>query len=283
MLLHFISCVLCLCFFIYSLKSKELDPKKIQFFAIILLVLSLCTLFSIDDSSSDLPPNPNSYQQNISSNLPENDSFLITPETSYPDPETLSDYDITQETDAPKVITSKFYTSSFGNGDSVFSSVDIFTPSYLHFSTIDDGHHSVKAFYGKGDNDYDLLVNSTDPYSGKTLLLSNRTYDFVIECDGAWNLSIYTIGYTDLASFSGSGDSVTDHFYPRTQYYTINYSGTDHFSVKQWWGTGEHDYELLVNESGDPYNGTVRLSHIDSPCFFEICGEEGSWTITPNY
>lgn len=170
--------------------------------------------------------------------------------------------------------------SKSGKGDSIIQSIAVTQPSYCVFKTTDDGHHSVKAWYGTQSYDYDLLVNSVDPYSGGTYLLGNRKYDFEIKCTGNWSLEVYSIGYTSRTAFSGKGDYVTDVFQPTTKYYKITYTGSDHFAVKQWYGTGEYDYQLLVNES-DSYSGTVRLSYSDSPCFFEITGEEGSWTITP--
>ncbi len=170
--------------------------------------------------------------------------------------------------------------STSGAGDSIVQSISVESPSYCVFTTNDDRHHAVKAWYGDGDFDYELLVNSSSPYSGRTYLTEFGTYDFEITCTSEWKLEIFTIGTTVETSFSGKGDYVTDIFQPDTKYYNITYTGSDHFAVKQRYGTDEYDYELLVNET-EPYSGTVRLSNIDSPCFFEITGEEGTWIITP--
>ena len=174
-----------------------------------------------------------------------------------------------------------FFTKS-GTGDSVVRSVEITVPSRFLFRTSDKSHHSVKGFYGDGNYDYDLLLNESGaPYEGSSYLPQDRTYDFEINCSGAWELEVQTIGYSDAVGFSGHGDTVTDIIQPSAKYYTITYTGTDHFSVKQRYGTGKYDYELLVNESGQPYSGTVRLKNSDKPCFFEISGTDGDWTITP--
>lgn len=192
-----------------------------------------------------------------------------------------------KNTDSPEVPASEvtptpgslIYSKS-GKGDSIIQSVSVTQPSYMVFNTSDDRHHDVKAWYGSGEYDYELLVNSSDPYFGSTYLLGDNVYDFEIKCMGDWSVEIYSIGYTADTEFSGKGDYVTEIFQPATQFYYITYTGSDHFAVKQRYGTGRYDYELLVNQS-EPYSGTVRLSHSDLPCFFEISGEEGSWTISP--
>lgn len=191
-----------------------------------------------------------------------------TKPTTPSQPETISD--------SPHALQS----SHSGTGDSIIQSITVSSPSLFRFVTKDDNHHDVKAYYGDGEYDYDLLVNSSDPYDGSTYLLPDRTYDITVHCTAPWTAEIYTIGYTAKTAFSGSGDHITEIFQPESKYYTITYTGDDHFAVKQRYGTGEYDYELLVNET-DPYSGTVRLSHSDMLCFFEITGEEGSWTITP--
>lgn len=172
--------------------------------------------------------------------------------------------------------------SDEGSGDSVVTGITVSSPSYFRFKTPDDGHHSVKAYYGTGDYEYDLLVNESGaPYDGNTYLEANRTYDFEIDCGGEWSIEIYSLATTYETSFSGSGDYVTGIFQPETQYYTITYNGTDHFHVKQHHSEDFSDYELLVNESGEPYSGTVRIADLGGKCFFEVVGTEGEWSITP--
>lgn len=172
--------------------------------------------------------------------------------------------------------------STSGSGDSVIESMYVSYPSFLHFKTYDDGHHDVKAYYGEGKYDYELLVNASDMYSGSSYLMGEREYDIIINSDGDWEIEVYQIGYTDDVFFVGSDDSVTDIFQPPTKYYTISYDGDDYFCVKQWYGLGEFDYELLANGTG-PYTGTVRLAYSDSLCFFTVTGSEGVWSIKPSY
>lgn len=214
--------------------------------------------------------------ENSSTKLPNQSGNLETVPNSKNEKETSTPQTTTTLTNTPGTLA---YTTS-GKGDSIITRVSVDSPSYFAFSTDDDGHHAVKAWYGDGEYDYELLVNSSDPYIGNTYLTEFGTYDFEVTCTSEWKLEIYTIGITSETAFSGKGDFVTDIFQPNTKYYNITYNGSDHFAVKQRYGTGKYDYELLVNET-DPYSGTVRLSHSDLPCFFEITGEEGSWTITP--
>lgn len=202
----------------------------------------------------------------------------ISTTSSSPEPEVSTAPDTVSIADVPR----EHVFSQSGSGDSIIQSVEISAPSCATFKTSDTHHHAVKAYYGDGDYDYDLLVNDSGAeYNGTAYLLVDRTYDFEIDCSGEWELEIYTIGYSTQTGFSGHGDSVTDIIQPAGKYYNITYTGTDHFSVKQRYGTGEYDYELLVNESGEPYSGTVRLANSDKMCFFEISGTDGDWTITP--
>lgn len=170
--------------------------------------------------------------------------------------------------------------SKSGYGDSIVASVYVSEPCRFVFSADDDGYKGVRAYYGSGEYDYESLLSETEPYYGSTYLPGGYTYDFEIQCDADWYFEIIPIGQTASTSFSGSGDCVTDWFQPTNQYYTITYSGDGYFGVRQRYGDGEYDYESLVSET-DPYSGTVRLAHIDRPCFFEIIGADGSWTITP--
>lgn len=251
--------------FIYLLRfSKfEMVPKKaFQTLSCIFLLLSLggCYIsLSVPSFNSELLDNV-SEKSIVSPD--DNSEVTSTPEPSYYEAEL------------------QYYKS--GSGDSVLQSVSVTSPSYFHFRTYDDGHHDVKAYYGSGDYDYDLLLNAIGSYNGAAYLVPDRVYDFAVNCDGKWDIEIYSLGYADETYFYGFKDTVTDIFQPNTGYYTITYEGTDNFVVKQWYGLGEHDYDLLVNEIG-PYSGTVRISNSDMVCFFEVVGSEGMWSIKPSY
>lgn len=246
------------------------------------LLLTACTadpyVAELESRVQELESLNQSYKDRIVQLDKELKSAGVTPpapETTNPEEET-EDYRNDTVDPSPHALQS----THSGTGDSVLQTIKVTSPSLFRFSTQDDSHHDVKAYYGDGEYEYDLLVNSSDPYIGSTYLLPNRTYDILIHCAEAWTAEIYTIGYTNKTSFFGQGDHVTEIFQPETKYYDITYTGDDHFSIKQRFGTGEYDYELLVNET-DPYSGTVRLAYPDDLCFFEITGEEGSWTITP--
>lgn len=253
---------------------------------LLLIILSLLlTSCGADQYTADLENRVQeleSLNQSYKDRIVQLDAALKSAGVTPPAPETTKPAEETEDHRNNTVDPSPHALQSThsGTGDSVLQTIKVTSPSLFRFSTRDDNHHDVKAYYGDGEYDYDLLVNSSDPYTGSTYLLPGRTYDILIHCADAWTAEIYTVGYTDKTSFTGQSDHVTEIFQPETKYYEITYTGDDHFSVKQRFGTGEYDYELLVNET-DPYSGTVRLAYPDELCFFEITGEEGSWTITP--
>ena len=183
-----------------------------------------------------------------------------------------------QEQTSQPVYGDNIFTKS-GNEDSIVHTVRVENPSYLHFTSSSGGNKSIKAYYGDGEYDYDLLVNEIGNYDGNTYLLANRTYDFEISCEGSWDIEGCERGTTNTDTCAGAGDFVTDIFQPNDKYFTITHNGDGNFAVKQWYGTGKYDYDLLVNEIGD-YSGTVRIAYSDYPCFFEITAD-GAWSITP--
>ena len=185
------------------------------------------------------------------------------------------------DTDEPAYYDPQSTYSNSGTGDTVLRSISVSLPSSLHFQTHSDGNNVVKAYYGDSDYDCDLLVNAIDSYDGYTYLIPGRTYDFEISCDGKWNLEIFTVGFLGEKYFVGTDDCVTNIIQPLSKYYTINYNGEGNFVVKQWYGTGEHDYDLLVNEIGE-YSGTVRISKASEKCFFEVIADNGVWSIRPS-
>lgn len=129
---------------------------------------------------------------------------------------------------------------------------------------------------------YDLLVNTSDPYTGDTLLkVSEKEFTFEITSKTDWTLEIWEIGACSNDSFSGTSDAVTGLFVCTSDIYQIEYSGDRHFSVKGYYENkyGKLTYDLLVNQS-DPYSGKVFLKQKGNYAFFEIVGQ-GNWSITP--
>lgn len=188
---------------------------------------------------------------------------------------------ISSETEEPSYYDPQITYSNSGSGDTVLRSISVSYPSSFHFRTSSDGNNAVKAYYGDSDYDYNLLVNTIDSYDGYTYLIPGRKYDLEIHCSGKWSVEILTVGFLGEEYFVGSDDSVTNIIQPISNYYTFKYSGKGNFAIKQWYGTGEYDYDLLVNEIGE-YSGTVRISNASKKCFFEITADDGVWSIRPS-
>lgn len=71
------------------------------------------------------------------------------------------------------------------------------------------GHFAIKGYYGEKSYDYDLLINTTDPYiDGKTLLKPNREYTFEVTAKGDWKMDIYSLELSDTDSITAKGDYV---------------------------------------------------------------------------
>lgn len=75
-----------------------------------------------------------------------------------------------------------------------------------------------------------------------------------------------------LAFFEGTGTR---------QIFNIKYNSTRHHAVKAYKYNGsEYDYELLVNDSGKPYNGQVMLPTERGEKYFFVVEGEGDWSIS---
>lgn len=140
--------------------------------------------------------------------------------------------------------TEPFFSYS-GTGDDIVSGAKTESSSYAHIIHTGDGHFSVKGHYG---NRYDLLVNTTKPYDGTTLILPNQEYKFEVSARGDWTIELYKIGTSSSDSFSGNGDCITPVFLKTSDVYEITTSGTGHFSIKGW---GNNGYDLLVNTTDE--------------------------------
>lgn len=166
-----------------------------------------------------------------------------------------------------------------GSGDDVITGVKVDNISFVRYINTGDRHTDVKAHYG---DSYELLVNTSDPYTGDTLLMPSDTdITFEISSKTDWTLEIWEIGACSNDSFSGTSDTVTGLFICTSDIYQIEYSGDSHFHIKGYYdddifGT---TYDLLVNQS-DPYSGKVFFKQKGNYAFFEIVGQ-GNWSITP--
>lgn len=167
------------------------------------------------------------------------------------------------------------FFSYSGTGDDIVSGAKTEATSYAHIIHTGDGHFSVKGHYG---NDYDLLVNTVDPYDGTTLILPNQEYKFEVLAKGNWTIELYKIGTSSSDSFSGNGDCITPVFLKTSDVYEITTSGSGHFSVKGWTGS---DYDLLVNTVDENYSGKIMFNSKEDYAFFEITASR-DWEIKPS-
>lgn len=183
-----------------------------------------------------------------------------------------------EEQDESKPSNGSLIHSFSGTGDDVTSTISINYPSRIAYTHTGDGYFSVKGYYGNSEYDYDLIANDIGDVSGESLLLPGK-YEFEVKSESFWSLKIYTLGSREIDSFRGDTSSVSDVFTPSTKIYNIKYSGDGYFSVKIYYGTGEHDYDLLVNTIGD-YEGTVRCSKLYDTAVWKV-EADGAWEILP--
>lgn len=188
--------------------------------------------------------------------------------------ETETEEETEEETLADRQSDAPFFTYS-GNGDDVVTGVATESLSYAHIVHNGDGHFAVKGH--RGDR-YDLLVNTTKPYDGITLIYSEEEYTFEVNAKGDWTIELYEMGTSSSDSFSGSGDYVTPIFIKTSNVYEVTSSGDGHFAVKGWTNSG---YELLVNTTDDNYSGKVLFNRNgEEYAFFEITASR-DWEIKP--
>lgn len=178
------------------------------------------------------------------------------------------------ETKISDVAQESFFTYS-GSGDDVVSGLTTGNSiCCLKFTCTGDGHKAVKGHFG---DSYDLLVNTTNSYTGYTLLYPNQEYTLEITAKGAWTAEALTIGYSTTDSFSGQGDWVSPIFIASSDTYSIVAEGGGHFLVRGYHNDGS--YDLLVNTI-NPYSGNVMFKNKGEYSFFEITGER-NWNIQP--
>ena len=179
-------------------------------------------------------------------------------------------------TPMPQDINPILVYSFSGNGDDVIADVYVESGSFVKFTCLDDRHKCLIAHH---DDDYELLVNESDSYTGCTFL--KDCYDtnvmFEINATGKWTLDVYCLGFSTSDSFSGKGDFVTPLFIPSSQVYEIKCPANEYFCVKGYYGN--FYYDLLVNESG-PYSGKILFKPYGNYAFFTI-ESHGEWSITP--
>ena len=183
--------------------------------------------------------------------------------------------DIVGESSESDSQTKNPFFSYSGNGDDIVSDVHTDSISYAHIVHGGDGHFAVKGHYG---NSYDLLVNTTDPYDGLTLIYPNQDYTFEVTAKGEWTIELSEVESSSTDSFSGNSDFVSPIFTKTSSVYEISTVGGGHFALKGWTDSG---YDLLVNTTDENYSGKVMFKSNGKYAFFEVNASR-EWEIKPS-
>jgi hypothetical protein len=162
-----------------------------------------------------------------------------------------------------------------GSGDSV---IKIDKPGdSICLATI-TGNKASRFFAVQGvDGDKDLLVNTTDPYSGTTLLdvHGGGTTELQVSAKGPWSITLAPINSAPeltSGSNSGIGDAVLKYVGGTGIAAITGNKGGRFFAVSEYTDSGS---DVLVNTT-DVYSGSVPLSA--GPALVEIQAI-GSWSI----
>lgn len=251
------------------------EPKKLRARVLIaVLILLVCVsgiIFRVIDAHFSVMPGT---RLNINNSDGQISVAQITPA---PDPaqQSVANQSAAQtERPIPYDIPAPIVYTGFG--DDVLS---IDTPDYPFFFYIDGNsearHFSVTTYCANGDYG-ELLVNTTDKYSGFTIDPSFDVSTIEISATGGWEIQIRSIYDTACivrgTRFATSGDAVLFvRSYGSTAYISGN-GGANYFGV---WTYGTSD-ELLVNTT-DVYNGTVMIK--GDPLLL-VVKAVGPWEIT---
>lgn len=203
-------------------------------------------------------------------------AYPSSSDTSGSSPNAVSQSNSPSPTPTPVVSAPVKYS---GSGDDVIT-IEPFPEGYVFSITGNSAgrHFSVTAYDADG-NQLDLLVNTTDPYSGITADRHQNAATLEIKAHGDWVIemrSIYTLPVMSPGeTYSGSGDSILVASNPGNTATITGNPDARHFAVI---GTGHGVYDLLVNTT-EVYSGTVKLS---SNTAGFIVTAVGDWTITLN-
>lgn len=228
--------------------------------AILLSALMLLSLAACGETQQ------NNADANLAEEMPPVDQQQEPTPTPEPDPEPVVHEDI--------VFT--------GTGDDVLS-LDASEYYYCFFITgNEEGRHFSVTTYDSNDDYSELLVNTTEPYSGITYDESLDVQTIEVKAEGAWEIRVMDFGalpddwsVSAGETFYGSGDLIV--FLGSGKTATIVNYAEGHFAVTAYdeygWYCG-----LLANEIG-PYEGKVKL---DSDAAFITVHSGGDWDFTLN-
>jgi len=179
----------------------------------------------------------------------------------------------------------------YGSGDQVIDVEKWPVPALVWIQGNAGSRHFAVTSYGPGSSGpysyYDLLVNTTDPYEGISLMDyfywsfgdPEHTTRFEIKAMGAWKIEIRPLNTARTVncpgSISGSGDDVLLVTGSPGKATINGNAGSRYFGVHAYYGQTVM-YDLLVNET-DPYSGTVMFSKANAKVI--TVQAEGPWSI----
>ena len=165
-----------------------------------------------------------------------------------------------------------------GTGDNVIA-IEPYEDIYVFRIEGNSGaNHFAVTSYDENGEYLQLLVNTTEPYSGVVVDPSQTTAMMEIKATGDWTITVDSI-YSTPAVFTGETISGTcDTIFmsdgkAKTADISGNY-GKNHFAVIAY-----SDYSDLLVNTTDPYNGTVMVPA--NAGIYEVKAT-GDWTITLN-
>ncbi len=166
---------------------------------------------------------------------------------------------------APQSSTAQFKEYS-GSGDDILlvEKPDSDLPALLVIrGNSSSGFFSVSS-YDENQEQIDLLVNTTNPYSGIVpvdLPVGTNTKMLEITATGSWVVNVYSIGSAPkVSSGSPKSDEGDNLLWIEGEASLASISGnsaSSHFAVEAFDGNGNYS-KLLVNTT-DPYSGKVML------------------------
>lgn len=200
-------------------------------------------------------------------------NFALTPSKTPTPQATKTPVPTATPTFAPLILT--------GTGDSIVD-VDL-APGFVGIALISGNtasRHFAVSNYDANNQQIDLLVNTTDVYTGTVPIDfydGQDTARFQVSATGDWTIELRPL--TMARRFSapntilGSGDDVIYIMGNNLDTATIIANAASrHFSLQ---GIGDNGVDLLVNTT-DAYTGTVIL---DPTTFILIINAVGDWTI----
>lgn len=174
------------------------------------------------------------------------------------------------------------YTEYSGNGDDVVAleKPDDDMPALLSVEGNSEEHHFAITGYDEQGEETDLLVNTTEEYSGIVPVDLDRdtpTTELDIDANGSWTVEVYPMSSAPQVeipgSYSGTGDNVLWLVgEPGIIEFQAN-SQERHFAVTAY---DQHAgyLDLLVNTT-DPYDGRTKIS---SDALFVRIDAVGEWS-----